>query len=598
VSTLKNHLFTLLFSAVFLLFAACQPVTGPQPGPVETQAQGLSGAQTPGVVKAPGATQPSGESQPPSQTQAPGGANPLAGTKWTLISFGQPGAETSVIQGTTVTLEFDSQGQAGGSGGCNTYGVPYEVQGNSLSFGQISSTLIACVGEGIGEQEQRYFQALETASRFELDEEILLIWYRNEAEVLSYIRTDSFAVETLVPVTPQAGEELCPSRQLLSGSDWNICHSQEYGFEVQYPPTAELVDQTATYARIDLPFVPGTNLNEKYLEIEVRENVQPCSSPHAEGYGPGAIPSEIVVSNGLRFIKESGQDAGAGNIYNWVAYSISRDNLCYSLSFVLHSHQPELDPTPPPTFDMEAESEIFAEIVGTFRWLDSAASPTHTPTAAPTPSPVRINFQPGATSATVKAELPASGSDLYVLRALEGQTMTVELSFTEGKAILAIWGKDGEVLISDHAEATRFQGVLPSTQDYFILLKGRPDGSSEYSLKVTIPPLEEDQPTPVRINFEPGASSAIVTGKLEASGSDLYVLRALKGQTMEVDVSFDDGQAILAIWGADGTVLVSDHAEASSFSGVLPSSQDYYILLKGSPDGETEYRMEVAIPPN
>jgi hypothetical protein len=76
-----------------------------------------------------------------------------------------------------------------------------------------------------------------------------------------------------------------------------------------------------------------------------------------------------------------------------------------------------------------------------------------------------------------------------VLSALEGQTLTVELSFTEGRAILAIWGADGTVLMSDHAEASSFSGVLPSTQDYFILIKGRPDGETVYSMKVTIPPL-------------------------------------------------------------------------------------------------------------
>ena len=66
---------------------------------------------------------------------------------------------------------------------------------------------------------------------------------------------------------------------------------------------------------------------------------------------------------------------------------------------------------------------------------------------------------------------------------------------------------------------------------------------------------------------------------------------------MTVELPFTEGQAILEIWGADGTVLMSDHAEASSFSGVLPSTQDYYILVKGRSDGETDYSMVVTIPP-
>ena len=66
--------------------------------------------------------------------------------------------------------------------------------------------------------------------------------------------------------------------------------------------------------------------------------------------------------------------------------------------------------------------------------------------------------------------------------------LNIDMTFTEGRAILAVWGADGDVLLSDHAEAPTFQGVLPTTQDYYILLKGRPDGSTSYTMTVTIPP--------------------------------------------------------------------------------------------------------------
>jgi len=45
------------------------------------------------------------------------------------------------------------------------------------------------------------------------------------------------------------------------------------------------------------------------------------------------------------------------------------------------------------------------------------------------------------------------------------------------------------VLISDHAEATRFSGELPATQDYYIHVRGRPEGPTRYDLVVSIPPL-------------------------------------------------------------------------------------------------------------
>jgi heat shock protein HslJ len=80
----------------------------------------------------------------------------------------------------------------------------------------------------------------------------------------------------------------------------------------------------------------------------------------------------------------------------------------------------------------------------------------------------RIRFAPGTTSASIAGNLAASESDQYLLRALAGQTMSLNLTLTEGQAILVVWGEDGDVLLSDHAEVSSFERELPTTQDYFI----------------------------------------------------------------------------------------------------------------------------------
>jgi hypothetical protein len=100
-----------------------------------------------------------------------------------------------------------------------------------------------------------------------------------------------------------------------------------------------------------------------------------------------------------------------------------------------------------------------------------------------------------------------------------------------------------------------------------------------------------------RIEFAAGSTSATVTGQLGASESDQYILRAGAGQTLKINTTFTDGAAILVVWGADGDVLLSDHAEASTFERVLATTQDYYILVKGQPGGSTSYTMTVTIPP-
>jgi len=225
----------------------------------------------------------------------------------------------------------------------------------------------------------------------------------------------------------------------------------------------------------------------------------------------------------------------------------------------------------------------------------SAPTAVNSTAISPTANtPERIKFAAGSTSATVTEHLEPSGSKQYILHALAGQTMTINLAFTAGRAILVVWGDDGNVLLSDHAEASNFQRQLPTTEDYHIQVKGRPEGSTDYSLTVTIPSVNSGA---TRIEFAPGSDSSVVNGTLQPSMSDQYLINVQAGQTMTIDLTFTVGSAILVVWGADGDVLLSDHAEASSFQSALPTTQDYYIMVKGRPDGNTAYSMTVTIPP-
>lgn len=152
--------------------------------------------------------------------------------------------------------------------------------------------------------------------------------------------------------------------------DWSTYTNQKYGFSVRYPQGGQVTNPTDSSARIQLPFVQDTNLLEKFLDVSVAENLNPCSSPNALQYTPGLIPQQQVTINKLPFILESGSDAGAGNIYDWTAYSIVKGNACVSLAFVLHSGNIQNYATPPAAFDPNAESAVFADIVSTFTWLN------------------------------------------------------------------------------------------------------------------------------------------------------------------------------------------------------------------------------------
>ncbi|MCI0576435.1 MAG: META domain-containing protein [Chloroflexi bacterium] len=163
-----------------LALAACTPQAGPGAD---------TGGQTP-AGETPAGETPAAEESPPFSAET-GGEGDLANTQWSLVSMGAPGAEAPVVAGSTITLAFEAAGQATGSGGCNSYGGEYRVEGNTLSFSNVASTLMACLDEAVMAQEAQYFQALETAGEFELAGDTLAIWYDGGQGVLNFARASA-----------------------------------------------------------------------------------------------------------------------------------------------------------------------------------------------------------------------------------------------------------------------------------------------------------------------------------------------------------------------------------------------------------------------
>jgi heat shock protein HslJ len=142
----------------------------------------------------------------------------LVGSIWQLISFGPVGATNPVIGNAPITLKFERDGQAGGHGGCNSYGGTYTLQNASLQFGEITSTLIACADQAITEQEQQYLEALRTASRFTIEGDTLKITYQNDGGELNFARASgvtpepSAATMTVIPGTAMPSPSEPPER--------------------------------------------------------------------------------------------------------------------------------------------------------------------------------------------------------------------------------------------------------------------------------------------------------------------------------------------------------------------------------------------------
>lgn len=100
-------------------------------------------------------------------------ATSLIGT-WKLVSYGPPDSMTAAIPDAEATLTFGEDGTVGGSGGCNSLGGEYEVTANTITFSDLTSTLMACE-EPLMAQEGAVTQVLSGTADFELNDQTLTI---------------------------------------------------------------------------------------------------------------------------------------------------------------------------------------------------------------------------------------------------------------------------------------------------------------------------------------------------------------------------------------------------------------------------------------
>jgi spore coat assembly protein SafA len=198
--------------------------------------------------------------------------------------------------------------------------------------------------------------------------------------------------------------------------------------------------------------------------------------------------------------------------------------------------------------------------------------------------PARLAFAAGGTSAVVTGSLNAGGNAYYVIRAGAKQVLEVTSSSPDPNLQMAIYAASGSTIKSLSSNNPNFRGYLPATQDYLLVVHA--SQNTTFSMNVDIP---------ARISFVAGAISASVSGNLAAHASQYYVLRALKGQQLQVSVTPQNMNMRLVIYGFDGTVLRSGMGGPPSFNGTLPGTQDYLVVLTAS-DQPIPYTINVTIP--
>lgn len=145
----------LVLALAALALAACAPA--PQAAPTAQIPPAQSEPTT-----APGAEEPTMETN----------SNPLAGTSWILKELdGAAPAEGGRDQ---ANLEFLADGSIAGTTGCNRYFGPFSVDGETITTGQLGSTMMACA-EPLMAQEQTFLAILGSAASYTLADDTLTI---------------------------------------------------------------------------------------------------------------------------------------------------------------------------------------------------------------------------------------------------------------------------------------------------------------------------------------------------------------------------------------------------------------------------------------
>jgi len=116
----------------------------------------------------------------------------LAGTQWTLTELNGKGPENDTPQ---AYIKLDEKtGRIEGSGGCNRLMGGYEVNGHTLHFKQVATTMMACPGE-VTNQERGLLAALGETESYHIHNSTLTLLGK-DGKVLARLEAQDTAVQT------------------------------------------------------------------------------------------------------------------------------------------------------------------------------------------------------------------------------------------------------------------------------------------------------------------------------------------------------------------------------------------------------------------
>ena len=232
--------------------------------------------------------------------------------------------------------------------------------------------------------------------------------------------------------------------------------------------------------------------------------------------------------------------------------------------------------------------------------LDTATalppSPTPPPTAVPptltaqfTATPAAptgsISLAPGTTAGVVAGTIQPGQVATYTLGALQSQPLTLLMDSPRNDVTLGVSDPNQNVLLDPGTRISAWQLVLPSTGLYTIQVAGGTQAES-YTLTVKLPEV---------VNFAPGATSATLDGSTVNGYLYSYSLACSAGQTMTASLNVPSSTATLDVYGISSGTFLNPSAQANTWSGTLPQTQDYVIEVIPTNGLVVNYSLTVSV---
>ena len=110
---------------------------------------------------------------------------------WRLVSYGSPGSPMPAAPDVDTSIIFGEDGKVNGNVGCNGFGGDYTVDGNTITFGPLVSTLMFCEGP-VGAQETTTLNVFVENTSFMLDGDTLTITSADGSAVVVLARKSNY----------------------------------------------------------------------------------------------------------------------------------------------------------------------------------------------------------------------------------------------------------------------------------------------------------------------------------------------------------------------------------------------------------------------